>query len=1179
MILIADRIILWAGFRKCLAFLAGLCLSAAQPAQADPFAEHVRSTEPLSPLEQEKTFTLPPGFRIQLFASEPEIGKPMNMAFDGQGRLWITQSREYPYAAPPGQPGRDAIKILEDSTGDGRADRITTFADGLNIPIGMHPYKNGVIAWSIPHIWFFEDTTGDGKADTRTPLYGPLGWESDTHGMNASFRRGFDGWLYITHGFNNTSTARGTDGSEITMHSGNTYRVRLDGSRVEQHTWGQVNPFGLCFDARGNLYSADCHSAPIYQLLRGGYYPSFGKPHDGLGFAPVMMEHSHGSTAISGIVYYEDSLWPEEYHQNTFIGNVMTCRVNRDTVLMKGSTPVAREEPDLVRSTDPWFRPVDLQLGPDGALYIADFYNRIIGHYEVPLDHPGRDRERGRIWRITYHGTEAESKERSWPSINFPAASPMELIEELGSPNLTRRMLAMNELSDRIQTESIPLLRSALKEAASSPPQQVHSLWALSRLGELDSELLETAATHPDGLVRTHAMRILGELQEWNSVHRRLALSGLQDEDPHAQRAASEALGLHPHAAQCSPLLALLEQTPAGDSHLRHVIRLALRNHLQDPAILSSLEVQTLSSQSADAIASVLLAVHTPEAGAFLARYLQGEQKIPRQVNDFVRHAARYVDAENGERLARYASQAFPDDLALQFDLFRAVTHGLAQRGSSISPAIQQWGESLAGGFIQAGANSQIQWGYRPVEGLPVSANPWFLQQRLSADGDSSSWFLSSLPPGGEQLTGILRSRPFNIPARLTFFMAGHDGAPDRPAQQKNGIRLRSAENDQVLAESFPPRNDTAQPFAWELSEFQGASGYLEIVDGDAGHSYAWLAVGRFDPEVVPLPSISPSHFGRLQRSAAELAGRLGLKQFKRELGVMLSAGETEPASRLALAQAILALAPDELLGAAVPLLEDPSLPEPATRTIQSALINGTGLDLTDVGEIASILPARLQTRFSRALAGAPRGLDALLELAEKGRLPNSVLLERSIQERINTVATPLQKERIAHLTEDLPSPDQTAQKLIEQRATSYATARTSVENGATVYAKSCAACHQLSGQGSLIGPQLDGIGSRGLERLLEDILDPNRNIDHAFRSVLITLDDGELVSGLPRREEGELLVLADASGREMEIPRQRIMARREAEISIMPENFDEILTQQELNDLLAFLLAQRGVD
>jgi putative membrane-bound dehydrogenase-like protein len=288
---------------------AALSLASASLAQ-DPFAAGVRPTEPLSPEDERRTFQLPPGFEMQLVAAEPEIQKPLNMAFDARGRLWITDTVEYPYAAPPDRPGRDTIKILEDADGDGRAERVTTFAEGLNIPIGLYPHKNGVIAYSIPNIYFFEDTDGDGRCDKQTKLFGPFDHTRDTHGMQNAFRRGFDGWLYACHGFNNHSTVAGADGHAITMQSGNTYRMRLDGSRLEQFTWGQVNPFGMAQDPLGNFFTADCHSKPIYQLLRGGYYPSFGKPDDGLGFVPPMMDHLHGSTAIAGAAFYADDAFP-----------------------------------------------------------------------------------------------------------------------------------------------------------------------------------------------------------------------------------------------------------------------------------------------------------------------------------------------------------------------------------------------------------------------------------------------------------------------------------------------------------------------------------------------------------------------------------------------------------------------------------------------------------------------------------------------------------------------------------------------------------------------------------------------------------------------------------------------------------------------------------------------------
>src|SRR5579883_2179555 len=269
----------------------------------DPFSDIIRKTEPLMPEQEQKAFHLPPGFDIELVAAEPAIVKPINMQFDAQGRLWITQSREYPFPAPEGKPARDAIQILSDFDDHGRARSITKFATGLNIPIGLYPYKDGALGYSIPYIWRFYDTNHDGHADSKEIFLGRFGFEKDTHGMTSSFRRGFDGWLYANHGYHNDTVLTARDGSTIRMNSGNTYRVKIDGSHVEQWTWGRVNPFGLIFDPLGNIYSADCETLPIYQLLRGAYYPSFGKPDDGLGFAPAMMDHKHGSTAIAGIVY------------------------------------------------------------------------------------------------------------------------------------------------------------------------------------------------------------------------------------------------------------------------------------------------------------------------------------------------------------------------------------------------------------------------------------------------------------------------------------------------------------------------------------------------------------------------------------------------------------------------------------------------------------------------------------------------------------------------------------------------------------------------------------------------------------------------------------------------------------------------------------------------------------
>ena len=224
------------------------------------FTENVRSTDPLTPEEERLKFHLPDGFKIQLVAAEPDLRKPMNMAFDSAGRLWVTESREYPFAATNAALARDTIRIFSDFDDNGRARKVTTFATNLNIPIGLYPFRSPAsnapkpnpqtpdarphpltwkcIVWSIPNIWLLEDTDGDGIADKKEILYGPFDHTRDTHGNQASFRRGADGWIYATHGFNNQSRVAGRDGHEIFLPSGNIYRFRLDGSRIEH--WTQI---------------------------------------------------------------------------------------------------------------------------------------------------------------------------------------------------------------------------------------------------------------------------------------------------------------------------------------------------------------------------------------------------------------------------------------------------------------------------------------------------------------------------------------------------------------------------------------------------------------------------------------------------------------------------------------------------------------------------------------------------------------------------------------------------------------------------------------------------------------------------------------------------------------------------------------------------------------------------
>ncbi len=664
----------------CFAFALAAPAEHSLRGAADPFAEGVRPTPWQKPEAEQKSFRLPPGFEIQLVAAEPDINKPLNLAIDAKGRLWVTTSIEYPYAAPTNKPGRDRLMIFEDFGPDGRARKVTEFAGGLNIPIGIYPYfsRNAdgrstwkAVVWSIPHIWLFEDSDGDGKADKREVLYASFDYTRDTHGNQASFRRGFDGWLYATHGYNNDSHVKGRDGHQVDLNSGNSYRIRLDGSRIEQHTHGQVNPFGLAFDEFGNLFASDCHSEPIYQLLAGGYYPSFGKPHDGLGFAPKMMEKPRGSTAIDAISIYADDLWPAEFHGNILIGDVMASRVYRDRLTEEGSTRTARPMPDFVTTDDPWFRPVDTTLGPDGALYIADFYNKIIGHYEVPLAHPGRDRTSGRIWRVVY-------RDKPLRALALPD-DLNGLVTELASPNLSRHMLAMNSIADRFGREAAREVAAVAKKPA-NPQQHVGALWLLHRLEESQPVDLVQAARSKDRLVRIHAQRIaksifhqvsLGHLDRGEtdiphiSAAHEIATLGLSDSDPLVQRCAAEAIALHrvDSSRSVRPLLDLRARVATNDTHLLYVVRKAIRDQLRIESVFNKVLAEPLSDQDTRTLTDVSLGVTNAAAATFLLRRLPelSKAKDPTpSVPDILKHAARYAPESELDQLASFARARIP---------------------------------------------------------------------------------------------------------------------------------------------------------------------------------------------------------------------------------------------------------------------------------------------------------------------------------------------------------------------------------------------------------------------------------------------------------------------------------------------------------------------------------------
>lgn len=665
-------------------------VSDGQQKTADKYAEHVRSTDFQRPDQQIRGFKLPPGFEITLFASEPQIGKPMNIEFDDRGRLWVTQSAEYPMAADE-KAGKDKITILEDTDGDGKADKFTDFKTGLNIPIGIMPVADGAIAYSIPYVYYFKDRDQDGRADESVKLLGPFGY-NDTHGMINNFIRGFDGWVHASHGFSNTSRIAGADGDSIVMFSGNTFRFRTDGSRAEQTTYGRVNPFGFSYDERGYLYSVDCHSKPLYQLIPGADYPHFGKKPQGIGFGPEMTRYELGSTALSGLVYYTGANFPDQYRNNFFIGDVVTSRISRNSVRFNGSTPELKFEEDFLLSDDPWFRPVDIKTGPDGAIYVADFYNRIIGHYEVDLRHPGRDRTSGRIWKITYKG----GGQNPLAKKDWSKATLEELAANLGMPQLNIRMRLADRIYDSFGEKAVPVLESLADDESKPWQARVQALWLLNRLNASGDPRLERLLSHENENLRIHSLRILAQRKGLPGGFRTRVTALLSDASPFVRRSAAEVLTVFASLENLTPLMKLYETTPETDTHLKYTALLAIRSNLADKAVSREVMRQDWAPGQESLLAKAARDLPDKTLANFVLAYLLKQEAFSPEAESYLGYVSAYISPGQVDALAARATRGVDAANPAYLSRLQAISAGLQQSGRPVTPKVADLAKKAA---------------------------------------------------------------------------------------------------------------------------------------------------------------------------------------------------------------------------------------------------------------------------------------------------------------------------------------------------------------------------------------------------------------------------------------------------------------------------------------------------
>ena len=552
---------------------------------------------PLSPEESMKLVQIPVGFELQLFASEPQIVNPMAFCWDQKGRLYVIETEDYPNEVRT-EGGNDRIKILEDTDGDGKADKVTVFAEGLNIPTSIMAMNGGILISMAPDFVFLKDTDGDDKADVREVLI--TGWgKSDTHAGPSNLKYGYDNNIWGVLGY---SGFQGTIGGKDFNFSQGVYRFSPDASNFEFLGSTSNNTWGLGFSEDFNVFISTAngqHSAYLAMTNKNVKRPIAGgmnntvfgidshydMPH--LTQFLRQVDYHGGYTAAAGHNFYTARTFPKSYWNRVAFVAEPTGRVLHNAIITKdGSGFKEKNGFNILASSDEWFSPVHAEVGPDGSLWIADWYNFIIQHNPTPKGfdngagnayiNPMRDAKHGRIYRLVYRGAP------EYKGFSIDPTKNSDLIAGLKSDNMFWRMTAQRLI---VETQNKSIIGDLYKLVENRDMDEIglntaanHALWALHGLGALSGDdanaikIVGKALSHPSAGVRKNAVEVLPKTQETFSLIQANKLH--QDPDMNVRKATFLALAEIPSSPEISNLIyeASQDESNGKDPYLPQVI-------------------------------------------------------------------------------------------------------------------------------------------------------------------------------------------------------------------------------------------------------------------------------------------------------------------------------------------------------------------------------------------------------------------------------------------------------------------------------------------------------------------------------------------------------------------------------------------------------------------------------
>lgn len=503
---------------------------------------------PLSPEESIKHIQVPVDFKLELFAAEPNVMHPIAISWDEKGRMYVLITQDYPNERKE-TGGRDYILICEDTDKDGKADKFTKFADNLSIPTGMVFANGGLIVSQAPHMLFLKDTNGDDVADEKKILFTGFG-TFDTHAGPSNLHYGFDNWIWGAVGYSGFKGVVGK--SKDTIQFGQAFfRFKPDGSELEWMTSTNNNTWGFGFNETNDVFGSTANNSHgWYMAIPNRYFSSANNIENGSrstdthrDIKPItekvrQVDAFGGFTAAAGHNFYTARAFPKKYWNNiAFVSEPTGHVLHQNNMVRKGTDFSDKESFNLMAGADEWFSPVFAEVGPDGAVWVADWYSYIIQHNPTPpggsngegnaYETPLRDFTHGRIYRVSYNGAPP------YQPMQLKSTDVNGLLAALKSDNLFWRMHAQRMLVERGNKDVVLQLKEMVANTQVDEiginASAIHALWALKDLGALDNAILEIALAHPVASVRKNAIQVMEHNE--NGVAQILKFDLLNDKD------------------------------------------------------------------------------------------------------------------------------------------------------------------------------------------------------------------------------------------------------------------------------------------------------------------------------------------------------------------------------------------------------------------------------------------------------------------------------------------------------------------------------------------------------------------------------------------------------------------------------------------------------------------------